>query len=120
MSVIWDMNARRIAGIRYWVLGTVWKDGILAFVSMVPVAAVTYLATWTGWFLSKDAYDRNWAATNPSGTVGLDPGFPALPVALPLHGLQLPYGAGLRPPLQVQRLVLAGHGPAHLLLRPKL
>ena len=73
MSVIWDINARRIAGIRSWVLGSVWKDGILAFVSMVPVAAVTYLSTWTGWFLSKDAYDRHWAATNPAGPWGWVP-----------------------------------------------
>ncbi|WP_425863718.1 dolichyl-phosphate-mannose--protein mannosyltransferase [Arthrobacter sp. TWP1-1] len=73
MSVIWDMNARRIAGIKFWVAGAIWKDGIVAFVSMVPVAAVTYLATWTGWFLSKDAYDRHWAASNPAGPWGWVP-----------------------------------------------
>ncbi|WP_054010221.1 dolichyl-phosphate-mannose--protein mannosyltransferase [Arthrobacter sp. ERGS1:01] len=74
MTVVWDMSARRIAGIKYWVSGSILKDGILAFVSMVPVAAVTYLSTWTGWFLSKDAYDRNWAAANPSSTWGWIPG----------------------------------------------
>ncbi|MHA7177619.1 dolichyl-phosphate-mannose--protein mannosyltransferase [Arthrobacter sp. Sr24] len=73
MTVLWDMNARRIAGIRYWISGAVWNDGVLAFVSMVPVAAATYLASWTGWFRSTDAYDRNWAATNPSGTWGWIP-----------------------------------------------
>ncbi|NVM94430.1 phospholipid carrier-dependent glycosyltransferase [Arthrobacter wenxiniae] len=66
MGVMWDMSARRIAGIRYWITGAILKDGILAFVSVVPVAALTYLATWTGWFLSTNAYDRNWAAANPS------------------------------------------------------
>ena len=73
MSVLWDMNARRIAGIKYWISGTVWKDGVLAFISMVPVAAATYLASWTGWFRSTDAYDRNWAATNPSDAWGWIP-----------------------------------------------
>lgn len=73
MSVVWDMNARRIAGIKYWVLGAVWKDGIVAFVSMVPVAAATYLASWTGWFRSTDAYDRHWAQENPSATWGWVP-----------------------------------------------
>ncbi|WP_227878637.1 dolichyl-phosphate-mannose--protein mannosyltransferase [Arthrobacter dokdonensis] len=73
MSVVWDMSARRIAGIRYWVTGAVLKDGILAFVMVVPVAAVTYLSTWTGWFLSKNAYDRNWAATHRSETWGWVP-----------------------------------------------
>ncbi|MFC8302361.1 dolichyl-phosphate-mannose--protein mannosyltransferase [Specibacter sp. NPDC057265] len=73
MSVLWDMSARRIAGIRHWVVAAVWKDGLLAFVSMVPVAAATYLASWSGWFLSKDAYDRNWAAENPAGAWGWVP-----------------------------------------------
>nr|WP_237759904.1 phospholipid carrier-dependent glycosyltransferase [Arthrobacter alpinus] len=73
MSVVWDMNARRIAGIKYWVMGAVWKDGIVAFVSMVPVATATYLASWTGWFRSTDAYDRHWAQENPSTTWGWVP-----------------------------------------------
>lgn len=73
MTVVWDMSARRIAGIRYWVSGAILKDGILAFVSVVPVAAVTYLATWTGWFLSKDGYDRHWAQANPSASWGWVP-----------------------------------------------
>ncbi|NVM99288.1 dolichyl-phosphate-mannose--protein mannosyltransferase [Arthrobacter sp. SDTb3-6] len=67
MTVVWDMSARRIAGVRYWATGAIVKDGVLAFVSMVPVAAATYLASWTGWFLSTNGYDRNWAATNPGG-----------------------------------------------------
>ena len=53
--------------------GGILKDGMLAFASIVPVAAVTYLATWTGWFLSSDAYDRNWAKTNPGGAWGWVP-----------------------------------------------
>lgn len=67
LTVLWDMSARRIAGVKFWMAGAIVKDGLLAFVSLVPVAALTYLSTWTGWFLSSDGYDRNWAATNPSG-----------------------------------------------------
>ncbi len=73
LSVLWDMNARRTAGIRYWMAGAVWKDGLLAFASMVPVAAATYLATWTGWFAAKDSYDRHWAESNPSTAWGWIP-----------------------------------------------
>lgn len=29
--------------------------------SLVPVAVVTYLATWAGWFLSDNGYGRHWA-----------------------------------------------------------
>lgn len=66
LTVFWDISARRIAGIRGWFTGAVLKDGVAAFISMVPVAALVYAATWTGWFRSSDAYYRNWAQTNPS------------------------------------------------------
>lgn len=66
LTVFWDISARRIAGIRGWFTGAVLKDGVAAFISIVPVAALVYAATWTGWFRSSDAYYRNWAQTNPS------------------------------------------------------
>jgi 4-amino-4-deoxy-L-arabinose transferase-like glycosyltransferase len=66
LTVAWDLGARRVAGIRRWAGGAVLKDGLQAFVSIVPLAALTYLATWSGWFASRDAYDRQWAAANPS------------------------------------------------------
>ena len=70
LTVFWDLSARRIAGIRGWISGGIVKDGLLAFVSIVPVAAVTYAASWTGWFRSTDAYYRQWAASNPSAEWG--------------------------------------------------
>ncbi|MBM7848011.1 dolichyl-phosphate-mannose--protein O-mannosyl transferase [Arthrobacter roseus] len=73
MTVLWDMNARRIAGIRHWAAAAVMQDGLFAFVCMVPVAAVTYLSTWTGWFLSADGYNRRWAQDNPSAVWGWVP-----------------------------------------------
>ncbi|MHA7144053.1 dolichyl-phosphate-mannose--protein mannosyltransferase [Arthrobacter sp. TmT3-37] len=73
MTVAWDMSARRIAGVHHWVLGGAVKDGLLAFACLVPVAALTYLGTWTGWFLSEDAYDRRWAERNPSEQWGWVP-----------------------------------------------
>ncbi|SDI22740.1 dolichyl-phosphate-mannose--protein mannosyltransferase [Arthrobacter cupressi] len=66
LTVLWDMNARRIAGIRSWASAAVLKDGVPAFFSMIPVAAAVYLSTWTGWFLSKDAYFRGWAEKQPA------------------------------------------------------
>lgn len=76
LTIFWDLNARRAAGIRYWFTGALLKDSPLAFVSIVPVALATYLASWTGWFLSNDAYNRQWAASNPS------PGWEWLPDSL--------------------------------------
>ncbi|WP_240615085.1 dolichyl-phosphate-mannose--protein mannosyltransferase [Arthrobacter ruber] len=66
LTVAWDMSARRIAGVHRWILAGALKDGLPAFLCIVPVAALTYLGTWTGWFRSEDAYDRTWAERNPS------------------------------------------------------
>jgi dolichyl-phosphate-mannose--protein O-mannosyl transferase len=74
LTVFWDLNARRVAGIKGWISGGIIKDGIPAFLSIVPVVAAVYTATWTGWFLSKDAYFRHWADTNPSAEWGWLPG----------------------------------------------
>ncbi|MBP1234718.1 dolichyl-phosphate-mannose--protein O-mannosyl transferase [Arthrobacter sp. PvP102] len=74
LTVFWDLSARRIAGIRGWISGGIIKDGIPAFLSIVPVAALVYVSTWAGWFQSKDAYFRHWADTNPSAQWGWVPG----------------------------------------------
>ena len=70
LTVFWDLNARRVAGIRGWISGGIIRDGIPAFLSMVPVAGLVYAATWTGWFRSEDAFYRRWAETNPSAEWG--------------------------------------------------
>ncbi|MEV7636428.1 phospholipid carrier-dependent glycosyltransferase [Pseudarthrobacter enclensis] len=70
LTVLWDMNARRVAGVRGWISGGIIKDGIPAFISTVPVAAVVYTLTWTGWFRSDNAYFRHWAEANPSPAWG--------------------------------------------------
>ena len=55
LTVFWDLSARRIAGIRGWISGGIIKDGIPAFLSIVPVAALVDVSTWAGWVQSKDA-----------------------------------------------------------------
>ena len=70
LTVFWDLSARRIAGVHAWISGGILKDGVPAFLSIVPVAAVVYGATWTGWFRSTDAYFRKWAETAPSAEWG--------------------------------------------------
>jgi dolichyl-phosphate-mannose-protein mannosyltransferase len=75
MTVLWDVGARRAAGVLRWREGLL-RDGVPAFVSLVPVAAVTYLATWAGWFASSEAHLRQWGAQNP------DAGWELLPDSL--------------------------------------
>ncbi|WP_432245817.1 dolichyl-phosphate-mannose--protein mannosyltransferase [Arthrobacter sp. G.S.26] len=74
LTVLWDLSARRVAGIRGWISAGIIKDGLPAFLSMVPVAGAVYTATWAGWFASRDAYFRNWAQANPSTEWGWLPG----------------------------------------------
>lgn len=65
LMVLWDMNARRVAGIRNWAVAGIVRDGVPAFFLYLGTATVVYLSTWTGWFLSNDAYNRHWAEQNP-------------------------------------------------------
>jgi len=73
MAVSWDVAARRAAGIRHWFVGAMLRDGVLATLVMAPIALAVYLASWTGWFLSDNAYDRLWAADHPSEHFGWVP-----------------------------------------------
>ncbi|WP_083521565.1 dolichyl-phosphate-mannose--protein mannosyltransferase [Arthrobacter luteolus] len=72
MTVLWDVSARRVAGIRRWPLALL-KDGVPAFFTLIPTALATYTATWAGWFRASDSYGRHWAETNPSETFGWFP-----------------------------------------------
>lgn len=62
MSVLWDLGARRAVGQRHWLVNGLVRDGGTGFVQMVPLALAAYLAAWTGWFRSSNAWDRQWAA----------------------------------------------------------
>ena len=66
MTVWWDLGARRAAGVQRWFTSTVTRDGIPAFLLMVPTALVTYVLTWTGWFLTEGGWKRQWAADHPA------------------------------------------------------
>ncbi|GAA1137896.1 phospholipid carrier-dependent glycosyltransferase [Ornithinicoccus hortensis] len=66
MTVWWDIGARRTIGVPRWFRAGVVRDGIPAFLTVVPIAVLTYLATWAGWFASTDGYKRQWAASHPA------------------------------------------------------
>ncbi|MFG2870796.1 dolichyl-phosphate-mannose--protein mannosyltransferase [Streptomyces sp. NPDC048338] len=62
LAVLWDVGARRTAGAVRPHAAVARRDLLPAFVSVVPVAVLTYLATWTGWISTDKGYFRNWAA----------------------------------------------------------
>ncbi|NEM90779.1 dolichyl-phosphate-mannose--protein mannosyltransferase [Galbitalea soli] len=60
-TVLVDLAARRRAGIPLWLGGTIVKQGPVSFLLMVPIAVAAYLASYTGWFVTKGGWDRVWA-----------------------------------------------------------
>ncbi|TQK45084.1 dolichyl-phosphate-mannose-protein mannosyltransferase [Streptomyces sp. SLBN-118] len=67
MTVLWDVGARRTAGAVQPYRAVLRKDVVPAFVSTVPVAIVTYIATWTGWIVTDKGYFRDWAQKDGRG-----------------------------------------------------
>jgi dolichyl-phosphate-mannose--protein O-mannosyl transferase len=82
VTVIWDFQLRRAVGVRRAWTAMVLRDGIPAFFVVIGLALLAYTASWVGWFLSDDAYYRNWAdeADNVATWLGISLGF--LPSAL--------------------------------------
>lgn len=70
-SLVTDAIARRRLGMEFWLSGTAFKQGPASFLLMVPIAAVTYVASWAGWFLHGDSYDRHWATYAGNAWTGL-------------------------------------------------
>ncbi|MFJ3903302.1 dolichyl-phosphate-mannose--protein mannosyltransferase [Streptomyces sp. NPDC090025] len=70
MAVLWDVAARRMAGAVRPYATVARRDLIPAFVSVVPVAVATYVASWTGWILTDRGYFRHWAAEQDRVTGG--------------------------------------------------
>ncbi|WP_019158020.1 dolichyl-phosphate-mannose--protein mannosyltransferase [Brevibacterium senegalense] len=64
LTVAWDWGHRRRMGVRKPWLAALLKDAPPAFVSLVPVALVVYVASWTGWIVTRGGYYRDWAETN--------------------------------------------------------
>ncbi|MFZ1286124.1 MAG: phospholipid carrier-dependent glycosyltransferase, partial [Candidatus Phosphoribacter sp.] len=65
LTVLWDVGARRAVGLRKPRYAAARRDGIPAFFTIVPLAAVTYLGSWWGWFVSEHGYNKGWAAGHP-------------------------------------------------------
>jgi dolichyl-phosphate-mannose-protein mannosyltransferase len=65
LTVLWDFAARKGVGIGRWWEDALVVDAVPAFLTIVPTALVTYLATWWSWFLNPGAYLRQWAVENP-------------------------------------------------------
>jgi dolichyl-phosphate-mannose-protein mannosyltransferase len=68
--VLVDALARRRIGLPFWMTGAVLKQGPATFVLFVPVTAVVYLASWTGWLTTDGGYYRHWADEPDNAATG--------------------------------------------------
>ena len=62
MSIVWDVSARKAIGVtRPW-RATLLRSLPSTSALSAVIILLTYIATWTGWFLSDEGWDRSWAA----------------------------------------------------------
>lgn len=60
---IWSAGARRSFGVRWSVPKAALADGLPAFVQLVVVAGLVYVASWTGWLVHANVYEDHLSAT---------------------------------------------------------
>lgn len=63
LTYLWEAGARRSAGVRhYWLHTLADETGWLVLCGVIIFAV--YLASWTGWFVTDQGYDRHWLANH--------------------------------------------------------
>jgi dolichyl-phosphate-mannose--protein O-mannosyl transferase len=90
LTVFWDLGMRRERGERNVLVRTLVRDALPAALVILPVALLTYVATWYGWFTT-GGYLRTWAADN-GGYTGIQA---ALRSLAHYHGQALGFHTGL-------------------------
>ena len=63
LAWLWSAGARRAFGERRPLLRSLVLDAGPAFLALVGVALVTYVASWTGWLMHADAYEEAFSNT---------------------------------------------------------
>jgi dolichyl-phosphate-mannose--protein O-mannosyl transferase len=60
---LWSAGARRATGTRLAIVKSAFLDGITAFVHLVGVALLVYVASWGGWLAHAHEYEEHLSAT---------------------------------------------------------
>lgn len=60
---LWSAGARRRLGVRWPILKSAVADGIPAFVHLVVVGVLVYIATWGGWLAHADQYEEHLSSS---------------------------------------------------------
>lgn len=71
LAVLWDVGARRAAGVERPWAGALRRDLAPALWSLVIIPVLAYLATWWSWFAGETTVDRHAVGTEISSSYGL-------------------------------------------------
>jgi dolichyl-phosphate-mannose-protein mannosyltransferase len=93
LVIAWDIGARRAAGLRSFVRGA-FREAVWLPLTFFVVPLVVYIATWSGWLLSKTGYDRNYAQLHGVNI----PVISALYSLYEYHLQAIVFGVGLKTP----------------------
>jgi dolichyl-phosphate-mannose-protein mannosyltransferase len=64
LALAWDAGARRTAGLRQPWRGALIRDGKWLPLTLILIPLLTYIASWSGWFLTSTGYYRDYGANN--------------------------------------------------------
>lgn len=64
VSVVWDWVDRYSAGVERWFAGALVR-AVPPFVLTLVTLPAVYITSWLPWFMSTEAYGRNWAQNHP-------------------------------------------------------
>src|ERR1022692_416816 len=93
LGILWDIGARRTAGLGSSVRGA-FRDALWLPVTFVVIPLGIYIASWSGWFATSTGYDRNYAQLHGVHT----PVISALYSLYEYHLAAIQFGVGLRSP----------------------
>lgn len=61
LTVVWEVGARRTAGVRAPWRVTLRRTSVPLLASLVVLPVAVYVLSWTGWFVTDEGWDRHWA-----------------------------------------------------------
>ena len=70
ITVIWDITARRAAGVRHPVTAVVRRDLLPNLWSLAVVPIAVYIGTWWAWLFSETGYPRHLYCADPGAPCG--------------------------------------------------
>jgi dolichyl-phosphate-mannose-protein mannosyltransferase len=62
LGTLWDVGARRAAGLPSFIRGTFTRDVIWLPLTYLVIPLVVYVASWSDWLFTSTGYDRQYAA----------------------------------------------------------